>query len=209
MRWIVERLVVYAAVVAAPLVVVPGVASALPPDPPSAAMTRADLEQLVVRASSVEPYDREAQFGSHWTTHGGCSTRQRVLLRDGLNATRGPRCRITATHWRLLYDGVIVSSSGQVQIDHIVPLKNAWHSGAAAWTQAQRVAFANDLADPELIASTVHANESKGDEGPEEWLPRAAARCLYARWWVDVKSTWKLSVTGVEKRSLRRILNRC
>jgi len=162
MRGIVERLVVRSAIAAAcVLAMVPGLAGAMPPDPPSAAMIRADLDQLTVRSRSDEPYDRDAQFGGHWTTRGGCTTRERVLLRDGLNAKKGPGCTVSATHWRSVYDGVIVTSSRMVQIDHIVPLKNAFHSGAAAWTRQQRVAFANDLADPQLIASTVHANESK------------------------------------------------
>jgi hypothetical protein len=102
---------------------------------------------------------------------------------------------VSATHWRSVYDDISVTSSSEVQIDQIVPLKNALHSGAA-WTRRQRVTFANDLTDPELITSTVHANESKGGRGPEEWLPRKPARCLYARWWVDVEATWKLSVSG-------------
>jgi hypothetical protein len=104
---------------------------------------------------------------------------------------------------------VIVTSSRKVQIDHTVPLKNAWRSGAVGWTHAKRVAFASDLSDPELIVSSVHANESKGDDGPENWLPRAPARCLYVRWWVDVKAAWRLSVTGAEKRALREILPAC
>jgi hypothetical protein len=48
---------------------------------------------LTVRARSAEPYDRDTQFGSSWTTRGGCTTRERVRLRDGLNAKKRPAAR--------------------------------------------------------------------------------------------------------------------
>lgn len=36
----------------------------------------------------------------------------------------------------------------------MVPLSNAWKSGAADWTTEQRKTFANDLVNPQLIAVT-------------------------------------------------------
>lgn len=44
-------------------------------------------------------------------------------------------------------------------------------SGAAAWTTAQRQAFANDLTNPQLLAVTDNVNQAKGDSGPEDWKP--------------------------------------
>lgn len=58
-----------------------------------------------------------------------------------------------------------------MDIDHLVPLSNAWKSGASAWTTAQRQTFANDLTHPQLLAVTDNVNESKGDSGPEDWKP--------------------------------------
>jgi len=53
----------------------------------------------------------------------------------------------------------------------MVPLSNAWKSGAASWTTAQRQAFANDLTNPQLLAVTDNVNQSKSDSGPEDWKP--------------------------------------
>ncbi|KLJ10931.1 hypothetical protein EMPG_13749, partial [Blastomyces silverae] len=58
-----------------------------------------------------------------------------------------------------------------VDIDHVVPLSNAWKSGAAGWTTARRREFANDLVNPQLIAVTDNVNQQKSDAGPEEWKP--------------------------------------
>ena len=44
-------------------------------------------------------------------------------------------------------------------------------SGASSWTTAQRQTFANDLTHPQLLAVTDNVNESKGDQGPEDWKP--------------------------------------
>jgi hypothetical protein len=113
-------------------------------------------------------------------------------------------------HWRSLYDGAIITARSQVQIDHIVPLANAWRSGASRWTRARRVRFANDLTDPQLVAVSASSNTSKGDRGPEEWKPpRREVWCLYARWWTDVKAIWHLTVTMSEQTALRTMLNTC
>jgi hypothetical protein len=85
------------------IVVAPGTPSALPADPPNVVQTRTDLGGLAVHARTSEPYDRVAQFG-RWTPQGRCTTRQRVLLRDGLDATSGAGCAVAATHWRSIYD---------------------------------------------------------------------------------------------------------
>lgn len=153
--------------VAAVVGAVPAAAVALPPNPPSPAASRTALSRLTVRAQASQPaYDRSA-FGT-WTTRGGCTTRERVLLRGGLDATAGVGCAVTATHWRSLYDGAVVTVSSDAQIDHVVPLANAWRSGAARWTRERRVRFANDLTDPQLIAVSASSNRAKSDQGREE-----------------------------------------
>jgi hypothetical protein len=53
----------------------------------------------------------------------------------------------------------------------MVPLSNAWKSGAAAWTTARRQSFANDVTNPQLLAVTDNVNQAKGDSGPEAWKP--------------------------------------
>lgn len=118
-------------------------------------------------------------------------------------------CRITGT-WTSLYDGVVVTVARELDIDKVVPLAHAWRSGAKTWTKNRRRAFANDLRDPQLIAVSAHSNRSKGDQAPDEWKPpRRTIWCLYARSWIRVKTVWRLTVIGRERKSLRSMLRRC
>lgn len=136
--------------------------------------------------------------------------RERVLERDGREVRFGEDSEIVAGQWRSIHDGKRLRDSRKVQVDHIVPLKNAWRSGARRWSDARRKRFANDLSDPELVAVSASSNESKVDSGPEEWKPpRRAVWCLYARWWIDVKTVWHLAVTADEKNALRNMLTTC
>ena len=64
------------------------------------------------------------------------------------------------------------TSSSDVDIDHLVPLKEAWDSGAERWGAATRERYANDLGDPRtLVAVTDNVNQSKGDQDVADWLP--------------------------------------
>ena len=45
------------------------------------------------------------------------------------------------------YDGVTTSNQADVEIDHVVALKEAWDSGAFAWDAARQAAYGNDLTD--------------------------------------------------------------
>ena len=133
-----------------------------------------------------------------------------MLKRDGKQVTKGMGCRITSGRWRSVYDAKIIRSASKLDIDHIVPLAEAWRSGASSWPKQRRVRFANDLTDPQLIAVSASSNRSKGDSPPDEWKPpRKKIWCLYARWWIDVKTTWKLTVTTGERTALGSMLDTC
>lgn len=121
------------------------------------------------------------------------------------------RCRSSGGRWRSAYDGLVTVDPAALEVDHLVPLADAWRSGAAAWTDGRRAAFANDLTDPvTLIAVSSHTNRSKGDSTPDQWLPPdRGAWCDYATAWVDVKLTWRLTVTAPEKATLVQVLGGC
>ncbi|AUA14153.1 DUF1524 domain-containing protein [Streptomyces sp. SID8382] len=185
-------------------------AQASPPAPPSAATARTQLASLTVKAEgSSDGYSRD-KF-PHWITQSGtCNTREEVLKRDGKNVQTDSSCAATSGTWYSEYDGATWSASSDVDIDHVVPLSEAWKSGANSWTTAQRQAFANDLTHSQLIAVTDNVNQSKGDQDPAEWLPpRSAYHCMYARMWVSVKYTYKLTLDSSEKSALSGILNGC
>jgi hypothetical protein len=119
-------------------------------------------------------------------------------------------CSATSGTWRSPYDGATWTAAADVDIDHVVPLKNAWISGASSWTTSKRESFANDLTHPQLIAVTDNVNQSKGDRSPDAWKPPLTSyHCTYARMWVRVKYTWALKVTSAEKSALTTMLNTC
>lgn len=185
-------------------------AEAAPPDPVGAATARTYLGELTVKAEgSSDGYSRD-KF-PHWKTQSGaCNTREVVLKRDGTNVQQDASCAATSGTWKSPYDGGTWTAASDVDIDHVVPLSEAWKSGASGWTTAQRETFANDLAQPQLIAVTDNVNQAKGDQDPAEWLPPTASyHCYYARMWVDVKHHYKLAVNTEEKSALSSLLNGC
>ncbi|MFH8606089.1 HNH endonuclease family protein [Streptomyces sp. NPDC018029] len=185
-------------------------AEAAPPAPVGAATARTYLGELTVKAEgSSDGYSRD-KF-PHWKTQSGaCNTREVVLERDGTNVQQDASCAATSGTWKSPYDGGTWTAASDVDIDHVVPLSEAWKSGASGWTTAQRETFANDLAQPQLIAVTDNVNQAKGDQDPAEWLPPTTSyHCYYARMWVDVKHHYKLAVNTEEKSTLSSLLNGC
>jgi Protein of unknown function (DUF1524) len=185
-------------------------ASATPPNIPSAATAQAELNALTVAAEgSTSGYSRD--LFPHWITiSGACNTRETVLRRDGSGVTVNSSCAATSGSWYSPYDGATWSAAADVDIDHIVPLAEAWRSGASGWTTSRRQDFANDLSRPQLIAVTDNVNQAKGDQDPSSWQPsRTAYRCTYARMWIRTKYYWGLRVQSSEKSALQGMLNAC
>ncbi|SEP52208.1 HNH endonuclease family protein [Amycolatopsis saalfeldensis] len=187
-----------------------GVAGATPPGIPSAATAKSDLAGLTVKADgSLDGYSRD-KF-PHWIDQGNsCNTREVVLKRDGTNVKTGSDCAPTSGSWFSPYDGATWTAASDVDIDHVVPLADAWRTGASAWTTAQRQAYANDLTDPQLIAVTDNVNQQKGDKSPDQWKPPLTSYwCTYAEMWVAVKAKFDLTVNTAEKSALTDMLGRC
>ena len=108
------------------------------------------------------------------------------------------------------YDGETYTDVADLDIDHVVPLAEAWDSGARNWTAAQRESYANDLTDPQLMAVTDNVNQAKGDKSPDSWKPPLSSYyCIYARMWVRVKYVWALTVTSAEQTALTSMLGTC
>lgn len=185
-------------------------AQAAMPTPVTASTARTYLSQLTVRAEgSSTGYSRE--MFPHWITQSGaCNTREVVLKRDGTNVQQDSACAAVSGSWYSQYDGATWTAASDIDIDHMIPLAEAWRSGASSWSTSQRQSFANDLTRPQLIAVTDNVNQSKSDQDPGTWLPpRTAYRCTYARAWVHVKHYYGLSVDSTEKSALQSVLNAC
>jgi hypothetical protein len=180
-----------------------------PEVPANAGDARTALTSLKVADwHAMTGYSRE-RF-PHWRSVGaGCDVRDAVLARDGTGVTK-IGCNVTAGTWTSVYDGQTLTALDKVDIDHMVPLANAWRSGADKWTDDKRADFANDLDRPQLRAVSATSNRSKGDQDPSQWKPpNAFFWCEYAKDWITVKSYWQLSVTKNEKDALTAMLGTC
>lgn len=170
------------------------------------------LRAVPTAVSEPAGYDRD--LFDHWVDADGdgCDTRDEVLV---VEARTPPgitgRCTIAGGRWWSAYDDLLITSASRLDIDHLVPLAEAWRSGARSWDADTRRAFANDLDYPlSLIAVSASTNRSKGDRDPASWMPGFARyRCTYAASWIAVKWRWSLTVDGVERVALRAALAGC
>ncbi len=184
-------------------------ADAALPTPIAASTARTYLSELTVATESHQStYERDL-FPTWITISGNCDTRETVIERDGTDVVTNSACTATSGHWTSPYDGVTTTDASTFDIDHLVPLSEAWDSGAWAWTTDQRQAFANDVTRPQLLAVSAGSNRSKGDDDPAEWLPQSSYQCVYTRAWVQVKHYYGLSVDSAEKSALYAVLDNC
>ncbi|MFE7113143.1 HNH endonuclease family protein [Streptomyces sp. NPDC057575] len=132
----------------------------------------------------------------------GCDTRKEVLIAEAVKAPeQGARCALSGGEWLSYYDEVTVTAATKLDIDHVVPLAEAWDSGASAWDSDRRMRYANDLGSKRSpVAVTAHENRGKADKDPSEWMPPAnSAKCTYLADWTATKLRWKLSADDKER----------
>ncbi len=174
------------------------------------------LSKLAVKDRvSKENYSRD-EFGKGWQEKDGCDTRNYILQRDfesevisnvnGCDVLKG-----------LLkndpYTGITINfvrgpdTSDDVQIDHIVPLSDAWQKGAQDLTLQERQQLANDPLN--LLAVEGKANMQKSDKDASNWLPQQDYRCRYVARQIAVKQKYRLWVTKAEYNAMKRVLYTC
>lgn len=173
---------------------------------------RTAVANLPVAAEVRTGYDRD--LFPHWidADGDGCNTRNEVLIAEAVTTPSvGSGCSLTGGLWYSYYDNAYWTQPSDLDIDHMVPLAEAWDSGARNWTTSRRRAFANDLNDyRSLVAVTDNVNQAKGDKDPAQWMPPySSARCRYINEWVAVKIRWRLTVDTAEKNALTSWANAC
>lgn len=171
------------------------------------------VASLPLAAESRDGYQRTSF--KHWNAGqnptDGCNTRMEVLLAEAVSAPEVlPGCKLSGGRWWSYYDAKWVTSAGALDVDHMVPLAEAWDSGASQWTAERREAYANDLdADTSLVAVTAGSNRSKADKDPAEWLPNAEVTCRYVSEWTGDKLRWRLTVDADELAALTQLAEAC
>jgi uncharacterized protein DUF1524 len=168
------------------------------------------ITELRVAKEVRAGYDRD--LFPHWVDADGdgCDTRDEVLIAEADDpVTVGDGCSLSGGRWFSYYDRVSWTDPGRIDIDHLVPLAEAWDSGAGRWKTKTRQRYANDLGDHRtLVGVTDSVNQSKGDQDPAEWMPEYGT-CRYLREWVAVKHRWRLKVDRTERRTLRSLAPDC
>ncbi|GAA2173526.1 HNH endonuclease family protein [Arthrobacter parietis] len=174
---------------------------------------RSAVRALPVAAENNVGYDRNRYFGQWIDQNRDCqNTRHEVLIQESRvtpKFTSTKLCSVATGKWITTFDNKTHTSATTVQIDHMVPVHEAWGSGARNWTQARRVAFYNDLGYAgSLNAQTSALNSSKQASGPEQWMP-PANQCSYIAQWTVVKARWGMTVDKSEKAALIKWADKC
>ncbi len=191
-------------------------ASESPLATPAAEGSSGDLATLLagLEIASEYPSGYDRDLFQHWidADSDGCTTRREVLIIEAVSPVEiSSNCELSGGQWYSSYDGVKTSDPGDFDIDHMVPLKEAWESGAFQWSSNTRKAFANDLTIPEsLIAVTASSNRSKSDRDPAQWLPyEQGFLCEYTKAWLLVKTRWQLTIDSAEALALGTLVSNC
>ncbi len=182
-------------------------------DPAQASEALQELE--IAQPGSMSGYSRE-EF-PHWSRandfgwdapENSCDAREAALIRDSEDVETGEGCKVTSGSWYDPYTTQTFTDPQDIDIDHVVPLANAWRSGASSWSNQERERYAND---PDVLLSVEdNANQEKGDKGPEAWKPPNEDEwCDYATRWVSIKSKYELSANPDEKTELNKMLGTC
>ena len=147
-------------------------------------------------------YESDLDSDGNWT-------RSEILIRDSTVEVRtnwrNGRSYVDTGAWLSPFDGKSYSYSSDVEIDHLVSLKEAWDSGAWRWSTNELQLYANDLEYPTMTVVSISLNRSKGEKDFAEWTP-VHAKCWFAQMWVLIKYRWNLTIDADEKESLEEAL---
>lgn len=184
------------------------------------AMSLLDFEFRETPEVTVEAYDREHHFGG-WVKNkksGDCfNTRNKVLARENIGTIQlkdSNKCSIAHGKWIDPYSGkTMTDAQAEIQVDHMVPLREAYVSGGHKWTFKERCLYGNYLGyRNHLVAVSGEENNEKSAKTPEDYMPsNTAIHCEYLKDWLKIKSFWGLSLVPEEMKEIKKLVaqNNC
>lgn len=139
------------------------------------------------------------------------NTRHEILLQTSskpVTFKSENECSVLSGKWYDLYSGETFTTSKDLDLDHIVPLKFAHGHGGSNWSRERKAKFANDIDN--LILAKASLNRQKGAKGIDEWLPpNFSYRCAYIARFNAVMSKYELSFIPSEQRIVNRLAKAC
>lgn len=171
------------------------------------ATAQSTFKGLTIAPEVNSPVYKRSQW-KHWIDEDGDGedARQEVLITESyVRVGLDNDGKVRSGFWVGPYCGFVTTDPGDIQIDHMIPLKETHQSGGHAWTKAKKQAYANDLTDAQhLIATKGGCNGSKGARDPAEWMPpNRTYWCQYLDDWVAIKQRWSLTVDQAEVDALK------
>lgn len=148
-------------------------------------------------SETIPPYDR-SEWGRWIDADGDCQdSRQEVLIEESLIPVAfedEKNCRVASGKWKCQYTGMVFTDPSDLDIDHVVSLKEAHYAGGWKWSREKKRAFFNDLeCSNVLMAVDNGTNRSKGARGPSEWMPPDASfHCAYVKARMTVFNAYEL-----------------
>ncbi len=155
-----------------------------------------NIKRIYEDAEKESSYNRK-EWGKWIDEDGdGFNTRQEVLIEESLIEPIIKSNKVIYGKWYDVFSGEYFSDPKYLDIDHFVPLKNAYESGASNWSKRKKYKYYNYLKDKNhLIAVSKTINRSKGHKSPVEWLPpNKEYQCEYVRTWYKIKKEWGLTI---------------
>jgi hypothetical protein len=120
----------------------------------------------------------------------GCDTAPRCCKAESITPAQVDPvgCTVVAGDWLSLYDGVTVTSPGELEIDHVVALKERGTPGVAVECRCAR--DLRQRSQRQSGASCRHRGDQpgRGDKDPSNWLPRTLPVCPFIGDWVAIKA---------------------
>jgi hypothetical protein len=158
------------------------------------------------------PYNRDQHFGGWLRDVSGetcLNTRGLVLVRDSLSSVTytSSGCTVDKGEWDEPYTARLHTSAKDIQIDHLVALKNAYMTGAHEWNTAKRCLYANFMGNKfHLLSTNGKENLKKSDHTPSGYIPpNKAYTCQFIKQWLNVKLIWSLRLTPKEITAINKI----
>jgi hypothetical protein len=146
-----------------------------------------------------------------WQVYDGCiNVREQILIQTSKTPVKftPDGCSIVSGWWELPFENAVETNPKNLDVDHTVPLSWADSHGAFKWDKKRKIAFANNIDDyGQLLPMSAKANRTKGDKGPDKWMPNFN-KCNYIVLFKKIVDKNKLQLSDIENKKFEDIFKK-